>query len=108
MNFRLFSVLSLASVLVLAVPSRAQVVASEFAPTFPPQSPDISYGLAQNVTTNALIAENAPATYLVPVDASLGNTWSLPSFDDSTWTSGSTGIGYQTSLPGFAVHNYIA
>src|SRR5260221_10781163 len=30
MNFRLFSVFSLASVLVLAVPSRAQVVISEF------------------------------------------------------------------------------
>src|ERR1041385_4150057 len=30
-------------------------IASEFAPAFPPQYPDISYGVAQNVTTNTFI-----------------------------------------------------
>jgi hypothetical protein len=29
-------------------------------------------------------------------------------FDDSSWPAGATGIGYQTSVPGFAVYNYIA
>jgi hypothetical protein len=83
-------------------------VAIEFAPTFPPQSPDISYGLAQNVSTNNLVLPGAPGKYLIPYDASLGNSWTQSNFDDSGWSTGNTGIGYQTSLPGFAVHNYIA
>ena len=83
-------------------------VATEFAPTFPPQYPDISFGLAQNVTTNAILAEGAWGRYLVPLDGQLGSTWTQPGFDDSSWASGATGIGYQTSAPGFAVHNYLA
>ena len=83
-------------------------VATEFAPTFPQQYPDISYGLAQDVNTNTLIAEGAAATILIPSNGTLGNTWIQAGFDDSSWTVGATGIGYQTSVPGFAVYNYIA
>ncbi len=83
-------------------------VAAEFAPTFPPQYPDISYGLAQEVTTNTLVPSGASAKVFIPLDGSLGNTWTQVGFDDSAWISGATGIGYETAVPGFAVHNYIA
>ena len=83
-------------------------VATEFAPEFPPQYPDISYGLAQNVTTNTLVASGASARFRIPTDGSLGTTWTQSGFNDSSWAAGATGIGYETSVPGFAVHNYLA
>src|SRR6185295_5333360 len=41
-------------------------VASEFNPAFPDQFPDISYGIAQNVTTNSLVVSGAATKVLVP------------------------------------------
>ena len=43
----------------LALLKPDSTVATEFAPTFPPQYPDVSYGLAQDVTTNTLVASGA-------------------------------------------------
>ena len=83
-------------------------VATEFAPVFPPQYPDVSYGLAQDVTTNTLVPSGASAKVRIPTDGSLGTTWTQAGFNDSAWTAGATGIGYETAVPGFAVHNYIA
>jgi hypothetical protein len=83
-------------------------VATEFAPVFPPQYPDVSYGLAQDVTTNTLVPSGALARVRIPTDGSLGTTWTQIGFNDSTWTAGATGIGYETAVPGFAVHNYLA
>jgi hypothetical protein len=82
--------------------------ASEFAPTFPEQFPDISYGVAQNVTTNALAVSGAPAKVLVPANGTLGSTWAQAGFNDSSWISGTTGVGYETAVAGFAVYNYVA
>jgi hypothetical protein len=83
-------------------------VATEFAPVFPAQYPDISYGLAQDVTTNTLLASGALARVTVPADGQFGNTWTQFAFDDSAWLGGPTGIGFETAVPGFAVYNYIA
>ena len=41
-------------------------VATEFSPTFPPQSPDISYGLAQVIKTNAMVVAGAPVMRELP------------------------------------------
>ena len=75
---------------------------------FPPQYADISYGLAQEVTTNTLVPSGASANVFIPTDGSLGTTWTQVGFDDSAWISGATGVGYETAVPGFAVYNYIA
>ena len=83
-------------------------VATEFAPTFPPQYPDVSYGLAQNVTTNTVVPSGASARVRIPTDGTLGTTWTQLGFNDSTWTAGATGVGYETAVAGFAVYNYIA
>jgi len=83
-------------------------VATEFAPAFPQQFQDISYGLGQDVTTNTLVASGAPANVLVPTSGSLGLTWTQTSFNDSSWNSGATGVGYETAVAGFAVYNYVA
>ena len=101
-----FSLKASGEYLALLKPDRS--IATEFAPTFPPQYPDISYGLAQQVTTNTLVPSGASANVLIPKDGSLGTTWTQLGFNDSTWIAGATGIGYETAVPGFAVYNYIA
>src|SRR5580765_4872112 len=82
--------------------------ASEFNPAFPDQFPDVSYGIAQNVTTNTLVASGAATKVLVPTGGTLGATWTQPGFNDAAWTSGTTGVGYETAVAGFAVRNYVA
>jgi hypothetical protein len=82
-------------------------VASEFDP-FPDQFPDISYGVAQNVATNSLVVSGAATKVLVPTSSTLGSTWTQTGFNDAGWTSGTTGVGYETAVAGFAVRNYVA
>src|SRR6266542_1162626 len=83
-------------------------VATEFAPAFPQQYPDISYGVGQDVTTNLLAAVGAPTKVLIPASGALGFTWTQNGFNDSGWISGTTGVGYETAVPGFAVRNFKA
>jgi hypothetical protein len=47
--------------------------------------------------STTLIDEAAPVRFLVPLDASLGATWTTLDFDDSSWTAGTTGLGFETS-----------
>src|SRR5882724_2559932 len=82
--------------------------ASEFNTEFPEQFPDISYGIAQNVTTNSLVVSGAATRVFVPTGGTLGSTWTQTGFNDSAWTGGTTGVGYETAVAGFAVHNYSA
>src|SRR5437660_2278314 len=82
--------------------------AAEFNPTFPGQFPNVSYGVAQNVTTNSLVVSGAATKVLVPTESTLGSRWTQTGFNDSSWTSGATGVGYETAVEGFAVRNYVA
>lgn len=83
---------------------------------FPAQAPDVSYGLSISQTTQTLIASGQNARYRVLPTAStpasvfsgtnyaagdLGNNqpagWNMSAaFNDSTWSQGATGIGYDT------------
>ncbi len=101
-----FSLRATGEYLALLQPGGAK--ATEFGPAFPEQFSDISYGIAQEVSTNTLVAAGMTAQILIPTDGSLGADWTLPGFDASTWPKGTTGIGYEAALPGFAVHNYLA
>src|SRR5262249_49206999 len=80
-------------------------VASEFAPTFPEQFPNISYGIGQDLRVTPLVSNTSPALVFVPTNSTLGTSWVAPAFDDSNWTQGTNGIGYETYVPGFAVKN---
>src|SRR5438552_18427150 len=68
-------------------------VATEFAPTFPQQFPDISYGVAQDVTTNTFLSAGSPAQVLIPANGTLGALWTQSVFDDSNWIQAATGVG---------------
>src|SRR5262249_45462987 len=41
----------------------------------------------------------------VPSNSTRGLTWTTAGFDDSAWRSGTNGVGYENSIPGFAVKN---
>jgi len=47
------------------------------------------------IVSMTLIADGAGASYLVPTDGSAGDTWRNLEFDDSNWSTGPTGIGYE-------------
>jgi hypothetical protein len=77
-------------------------IASEFAPAFPEQFDNISYGIGQNVTVTKLISSGASARTRVPPDDSLGLAWTQTNFDHSSWLTGATGIGFSGTNTGIS------
>lgn len=79
--------------------SDGTTVLSEFVAPYPVQFEDASYGLQQlgSVTEETLIEVAADCTVLVPTNGNLGTTWTANGFDDGSWTSGTTGVGYERS-----------
>jgi hypothetical protein len=82
-----------------------RTIASSFYPQYPKQYRDISYGIGQDVVTNVILKTGASAKIFVPTNSNLGVNWTQSVFDDSKWSAGGTGIGYETATPGFAVRN---
>jgi hypothetical protein len=102
-----FSLSAAGEYLALVRPDGTTVV-SQFAPQFPEQFRDVSYGIGQHVTTNLFLAAGAQARIRVPLDGALGTLWIPSGFNDVGWLGGPTGVGYETEVAGFAVHNYKA
>lgn len=87
--------------LALVDPDGSTVIA-EFGSTadpLPPQFEDVSYGLMQNGNrTPAVLIDSDPSGQaLVPSNGSLGETWQEISFNDTSWTSVTAGVGYDES-----------
>ncbi len=74
-------------------------IATAYAPEYPPQVPDVSFGIAPGSITNLLIETNAPCRYLVPSNDGLGYDWLDPDFNDDAWTNGWLGVGYDNVPP---------
>ena len=70
------------------------VPVSYYSPRYPEQAADTSYGLAMAFERRVLLAPGASGRYHVPLDDTLGTSWTDPRFDDSAWASGPTGIGF--------------
>ncbi len=73
-------------------------VATEITPQFPPQFPDVSYGIGMQLTTTTLVATNAAIHYWIPTNSSADATWTQTNFNDSSWQVGTNGIGYETGI----------
>ena len=89
------------------------VLVDAFSPNFPALPPDVSYGRMFSQTTTTFVASGEVGRYRVPASAleytgtvySAGQLgygqpggWNVsPTFDDSSWTEGATGIGYDTT-----------
>lgn len=80
----------------------AVTVLTDFGSTYPLQFEDQSYGKDSfgSVTQQQLISGTLPAKYFVPSDGSLGDTWQArpDSFNDSAWTSTTTGVGFDSGV----------
>lgn len=70
------------------------VVAHEFAPAFPLQRANVSYGVQLETLVTPLISTGATARVLVPSNGALGLTWTARTFDDSTWWATNTPVGF--------------
>jgi len=93
----------------LALTTPVSTIVQEFAPSFPAQRTDISYG--SGVTEqDLLVNEGDLADILVPANASeLNANWAAVGFvPDDNWFSGQAGIGYDTENSGTAVATYDA
>ena len=86
----------------LALVNPEGTVVYGFDPAFPSQARDVSYGLEENIQVTRLVNSGAPATGLVPTDSGLAATWTGGDepFDETDWTRGTTGVGYDTGQIG--------
>ncbi len=73
-------------------------IASQFAPVYPSQVTDVSYGFGIENTNFALIAGNAAVRTFVPADGSLAALWTLRDFNDASWIAGTNGVGFDTGI----------
>ncbi|MEM6688731.1 MAG: lamin tail domain-containing protein, partial [Planctomycetota bacterium] len=81
-------------------------VISEFAPTYPPQATNVSYGVP--IETNVYVESGAAGLFAVPgggiVDTNVSSTtWTDSAFDDAAWLPVNVGVGFGVSTPGFNV-----
>ena len=93
------------------------VLVFSYGASFPAQAPDVSYGVSISQTTTALVASNQSARFRILSNDAAGATaysgsnyaagnigtgltsgWNVsPTFNDSTWTACTTGLGYDTN-----------
>ncbi|HEY3395955.1 MAG TPA: chitobiase/beta-hexosaminidase C-terminal domain-containing protein, partial [Lacipirellulaceae bacterium] len=72
-------------------------IASQFAPEFPQQFEDISYGIATDTTGTIVLGLGTSSKVLIPGGGSLGTTWTQSSFvPDGSWQTGPLGVGYSS------------
>lgn len=91
--------------LALVEPDGVTVV-SEYAPAFPVQMVNVSYGLGMQQSQTLALTTNAVGRMRVPPDGSLGLTWTQPDFDDTGWSRATNGLGYElgtSELPPAAI-----
>lgn len=76
------------------VEADGQTVVQDYT-NYPEQFDDFSYGLAQTGSGSSvtIIPESSICSLLVPT-ADIGNSWREIAFDDSSWASANTGVGY--------------
>lgn len=78
-------------------PPDDDVPATEFAPEFPRQLVDVSFGtIRQDVDPATLIDDDTAASF-AGGQAELALNWTSTAFDDASWTTGLQGVGYATA-----------
>lgn len=74
---------------------------TSFAPAYPAQTTNVSFGFEFLIDT--FVGDRSPAKLHVPTDDSLGETWYAEGFDDASFENVDLGIGYGVGTPGFAL-----
>jgi hypothetical protein len=74
-------------------------VATQFAPGFPLQVADVSFGFGiAGSTAASLLSPGAAGRALVPSSDALGTNWISAAFNDSAWPAVTNGIGFETGV----------
>ena len=95
-NFRLSSS---GEYLALVGPDGSSII-QEFAPAFPPQTADVSYGLAvEELRGGVVVPENAAVRFLIPT-GDLGADWTHIDYNDSEWLPSNLPVKYSRNGPG--------
>lgn len=55
---------------------------------------------ATGTAGTVLVDDTTPMSYLVPNSGTLGTSWTQAGFNDTTWSTGTAGIGYESSPGG--------
>jgi len=77
-------------------------VSTEFAPVFPPQEDDVSFG--SQFSSSVLVAAGQSAKYLVPSSPTPATAaWTAINHPDGAWPAGATGLGFGLLVPGMTV-----
>ncbi|MEX2381479.1 MAG: CotH kinase family protein [Opitutales bacterium] len=72
-----------------------ETVAHDYAPEYPPQLRDISYGIVLNIESTTFLTQGAPVKWHVPLDAEeMPFDWKEPELDAGAWADGTTGLGF--------------
>lgn len=79
--------------LALVKPDGVTVVSS-FAPLYPKQATDVSYGRSMATQVSSLVPAGAAARVRVPAASGMPAEWAQPEFDDGGWASTVLSIGY--------------
>ncbi len=82
----------------LALYDSSGTLLTEISPRFPPQFPDVWYGIGMRLSSTTPVTATANMRYWIPTNASVDATWTQLNFDDSSWLSGVNGIGYETGI----------
>ncbi len=82
------------------LPSGPKTVLQSWNP-YPSQAENESYGIQFTIAT--LVAQGASSKYFVPTSNSVDATWRDTGFVDTSWTTGTTGIGFGLQVPGMTV-----
>lgn len=77
-------------------PPAGTVPATAFAPAFPPQRPDVSFGTGLEEDPSVRVEDSRPARLGLGPAGDAGATWTGSSepFDDSAWSLATAAIGY--------------
>ena len=76
-------------------------IQSQFAPEFPSQFTDVSFGTYAEPGPLLELTETSDAEVFVPTDGNLGQTWTSPSFSpDASWITPAigSGVGFDSSV----------
>ncbi|HXJ60251.1 MAG TPA: lamin tail domain-containing protein, partial [Verrucomicrobiae bacterium] len=76
----------------LVMPDGLTVV-SEYSPAYPPQWPDVAYGLGAIQSVEPLILATSPAKLLIPTPMTPPE-WIRPDYDDSAWLPVPASVGF--------------
>ncbi len=79
-------------------------IAQQFAPAFPPQVADVSYGAERVSSTIRLVTNGVEARWSVPLSAADAPTdWPSTNFVHDSWAVGRTGFGFDLGLSNIVV-----